>query len=482
MNADEIKRLKVARVKCDKSLLFFTRFFFNVLHKQKFIVNWHHKDLCEAFERVGKYIVVFLNINQPPRTSKTELAVNFIAKSLGENPGGNFLYITASDDLRSEVSVKIRDIVTCPEYIAMYGVELKKDQNAKNLWRTKQGGGLKTATIQGQITGFGAGQMIEHNELEDYIRNFEGCIILDDINKIGDALTENANNDKANKRIFDTIFSRKNSPDTPIINIQQRSGLDDATANLLEYYEGKDNYESIVLPIINEEGIPMWEWKFPLEDIESLKTNPKTSHMFETQYMQNPMPLEGMALAKGTIKTYKSIPTEIIEENGVKKEVEQGWNFAFIDTADEGKDNFAMPILRVIGNYVYLKDCIFDQENLTVQLSQVAGKLKEHDHFAQIVVETNSAGAFFKRTLALNHPDTEFWGQWSKGNKMARILSYAGIIKLYFLFPENPNPDVERYMNQVYRLLKTSKDKDDAPDALAGAAAHLELHYGLFND
>lgn len=480
MNVNEIKILKVARVKCDKSLLFFTRYFFKKLKNQKFITNWHHANLCDKFEDVADYKTLFLNINQPPRTSKTELAVNFVAQNLGRNPNGNYLYITASDDLRSEFSVKIRDIITSGEYQMMYGVRLKKDQNAKNLWRTEEGGGLKTATIFGQITGFGAGQMIDHNQdLEDFIRDFEGCIILDDINKIGDAESANANNTKAVKRIFDTILSRKNSADTPLINIQQRSGLEDATAALLMYYKDKPKVESIVLPIISPDGVPLWEWKFPIYEIESLKNNPLTAHMFQTQYMQNPMPLEGMAFPKSEIKTYKIIPTEIINENGVDKEVEQGWTFMVNDTADEGIDNFAGPIFQVIGDYIYLKDAIFDQENLTIQESQVQSKIKEHK-VRKILIETNSAGAYFKRRLQELMPEVEMFGQYSKVNKMARILGMAGLIKLYLRVPEDPNSTTERFMNQVYKLLKTSTKEDDAPDSIALAFAHLEMHYGLF--
>jgi len=470
MTVDEIKRLKVARVKCDKSLLFFTRYFFKVLKNQKFICNWHHKDLCEAFERVGNYKTHFLNINQPPRTSKTELAVNFVAKSLGENPCGNYLYITASDDLRSEFSVKIRDIVTSRDYKAMYGLELKKDQNAKNLWRTSQGGGLKTATIFGQITGFGAGQMIEHNqELEDYIREFEGCIILDDINKIGDAEAANVNNTKAINRIFDTILSRKNSPDTPLVNIQQRAGMEDATSALLEHYEGKPKVESIVLPIISPDGVPMWEWKFPLSEIESLKTGKRTAHVFETQYMQNPMPLEGLVFSKTELKHYENFP------NG------KYFIYACADTADEGDDNFAMPIMRVYPELqkVYVFDAIFDKHNLTIQEGQVCGKVKEHK-ISNMKIESNSSGAYFIRRCRELIPDVEIYGQYSKANKMARILSYSGIVKYHFRFPKNPNPTLEAFMNQVYRLLKTSKKEDDAPDSLAASAQHLEGYFHLF--
>lgn len=471
--------LDVARVKCDNSLSFFTRFFFKVLKNQKFIMNWHHENLCDAFTRAANYEIVFLNINQPPRTSKTELAVNFVCQNLGKNPSGNYLYITASDDLRSEFSVKVRDIITSKEYKAMYGVELKKDQNSKNLWRTLQGGGLKTATIFGQITGFGAGQMINHDkELEDYIRDFEGCIILDDINKIGDAEASNANNTKAVNRIFDTILSRKNTHDTPLINIQQRAGIEDATSALLEYYKDEPKKESIVLPIISN-GIPMWEWKFPITEIEKLKNNPKTKHTFETQYMQNPMPLEGLVYPD-KFKTYKEIPKEVTEENGEKVEKEQGWTFAVIDTADKGDDNFAFPIMQIIGSNVYLKDVVFNKNELLTQEDPVQQKSRQYK-IVKCVIETNSAGNYFMGRMRKKNKNVNWFGQWSSGNKMSRILANAGLLSRYLYVPEKPTGEMYRFLQQCYRLQKTSKKEDDAPDSLTIGFSHLEKHYKIFD-
>lgn len=480
MNASDIKKIKVARSKCDSSLMFFTRYFFKVLKNQKFIRNWHHDDLCDAFTRVANYETVFLNINQPPRTSKTELAVNYVAQNLGINPSGNYLYITASDDLRSEFSVKIRDIVTSIEYQQMYGIELKKDQNSKNLWRTKQGGGLKTATIFGQITGFGAGQMIEHNkELEDFIREFEGCIILDDINKIGDAESSNANNTKAIARIFDTILSRKNTHDTPLINIQQRAGIEDATSALLEYYEDEEKIESIVLPIISKDGVPMWEWKFPIKEIDKLRKSPKTAHVFETQYMQNPLPLEGL-LWPNRFKTYKELPTEKIKEGENEIEKIQGWNMSFVDSADKGDDHFSAPFGQVIGNRVYLTDVIFDKSELILQEPVIVSKSKTNNSILT-VVETNHAGNYFSKRIRLLMPKMKVFGQWSSANKMARILAMAGFIDKYLYVPENPSPEMTKFLNECYRLQKTSKNKDDAPDSLAGMFAHLEKYYRIFD-
>lgn len=487
MNFDSLTRneLLTARIECDKSQIFFTKFWFRVLRGSKFIINDHHHVIADHLKMIENYEIELLNINIPPRFSKTELAaVNMIARGIGMNPCSNWLYITASDELRAQTSVSIRDIVQHPYFKIMYGVELKRDQNGKNLWRTEKGGGLKTATIFGQITGFGAGQMIDHSaenkELEDFIRDFEGCIVLDDINKIDDTGQDNANNEKVLRVLFNTVLSRKNSSDTPIINIQQRAGLNDATAILQEFYTGNPKAKFLVMPVVSEDGKPLWEWKLSLSDIQNLKNNPKTAHIFETQYMQDPQHLEGQLFPKGCFKTYSEFPFEYVNEEG-NLVTESYFNFAFADTADEGADHFSMPIFRVYPrlNRAYLYDAIFDTSPLIKQVYAVVGKCKEHG-IRKMALETNGAGNFFKNRLEELMKWCEVYGRWNEKNKMGRMLSFAGLAKAYILIPENPNETVQKFLNQVYKILSTSKKEDDAPDSLCGAVSHLEMREGMF--
>lgn len=180
--------------------------------------------------------------------------------------------------------------------------------------------------------------------------------------------------------------------------------------------------------------------------------------------------LEGQVFPETSLKRYKDFPEKM-----------EYFTVAFADTADEGEDNFAMPIARVYGNRVYIIDAIFDQENLTIQEGQVQGKVKEHK-ISYIAVETNSFGAYFGRRMRELMPQIEIFGQYAKANKMGRVLANAGLIKMYFYFPENPNPTLERFMAQVFRLMKTSTDNDDAPDSLAGLAAYLEKYHGMFKE
>jgi PBSX family phage terminase large subunit len=180
--------------------------------------------------------------------------------------------------------------------------------------------------------------------------------------------------------------------------------------------------------------------------------------------------LEGQVFPESSLKRYKEFP-----------ENTEYFTVAFADSADEGMDHFAMPIGRVYGNRVYITDAIFDQENLTIQEGQVQSKVKEH-HISIICVETNSFGAYFIRRLRELMPGIELFGQYQKLNKTDRILAHAGLIKLYFYFPEKPNDTLQVFITQVVKILKTSKDQDDAPDALAGLCAYLERYHGMFKE
>ena len=180
--------------------------------------------------------------------------------------------------------------------------------------------------------------------------------------------------------------------------------------------------------------------------------------------------LEGQVFPEISLKRYREFPVNM-----------EYFTIGFADTADEGLDFFAMPIARVYGNRVYVFDCIFDQDNLTIQEGQVQSKVKEH-HIDHLTIESNNAGAYFIRRMRELIPKIEIFGQYSKLNKMARILANSGLVKMYFYFPEEPNNDLQRFMTQVVRLLKTSKDEDDAADSLTGLAAYLEKYHGLFKD
>lgn len=213
----DIYRTHLARLKCEESHLFFTRFFFKIRQGIKFKVNWHHELISDTIEGVltGKYKNVVITV--PPGSSKTEIAViNLIARGLAINPRARFLHLSGSDTLASLNSSQARDIVQSDEYQAMWPMKIADDAKAKKRWNVEIdgqiAGGVYATSLGGQITGFRAGHMAP---------GFQGAIIIDDPIKPDDAYSR-VKLDAANRKLLTTVKSRKANPETPIVIIMQR--------------------------------------------------------------------------------------------------------------------------------------------------------------------------------------------------------------------------------------------------------------------
>src|SRR5699024_10251770 len=120
--------------------------------------------------------------------------------------------------------------------------------------RTEAGGMIYGVGAGGTITGKGAGGMGGM---------FAGAILIDDISKPDDALSETM---RANtiEWFRGTLESRKNSPNTPIIVIQQRLHEQDLSGWLLGGGNGEE-WELLKIPALNDDGTSFWERQFPID-------------------------------------------------------------------------------------------------------------------------------------------------------------------------------------------------------------------------
>ena len=108
-------------------------------------------------------------------------------------------------------------------------------------------------------------------------------------------------------------------------------------------------------------------------------------------------------------------------------------------------------------------------------------KTKEYS-IVNWVVETNREGGYLSGRIRKILPNVDVHGQWNSGNKMDRIIMQAGFLNRYLYVPENPTNEMHLFLDQCYRLMKTSTKKDDAPDSLSLCSAHLEKFYRIFNE
>lgn len=288
------------------SLLNYVCWSFYKKNKKKFVINWHHVVICDALEDVyyGRRKNIIFNL--PPRYSKTEIIVKcFIEWSLLQNAKAKFLHLTYSEDLALDNSTEIRDSVKSPWFQKHCPLKTKKDSDSKKKWYTTEGGGVYATGTCGAITGFGAGEfeepedLKETDEISDWMVEelhetateiFSGAIIIDDPIKPDDAHSETLRN-KANNRLNSTILSRRNSANkTPIIIVMQRLHEDDMTGFCLNGGTSEE-FDVISLPAINAKGEALWAMKHSIEQLKAIEK--ADSFMYASQYMQDPKPMSG---------------------------------------------------------------------------------------------------------------------------------------------------------------------------------------------
>lgn len=486
---------KVIRYKCLASTLFLTRYCFKMKTNRKFIIGRHHELIAAALDRVLRGECRRLIINIAPRYGKTELAVkNFIAAGLAINPAAKFIHLSYSDNLALDNSEEVRDMVQEQWFTDIFPeVRIKKDSKGKKKWYTTEGGGVYATSTRGQITGFGAGQVDEEEEgclicgsdcewspdrlhdlseseeeevasANEFVpiwekgKKFGGAIIIDDAIKPEDAHSELLRN-KVNDRYDNTIVSRVNSRDTPIIIIMQRTHPNDLCGYLIDNegtVENGGEWEVLSLPCINDDSTALWPHKHTIDELKKMWV--RNPAVFESQYLQNPKPIEGLLYK--TLRTYKVLPPGVWPVRAVA------------DTADEGKDYLCMIVYVATSSGYYIIDVYYTQSGVEVTEPEAAVMLTKHEvKFAKI--ESNNGGKGWARSVEkicradLGNRRTTFkWYHQSK-NKHVRIFNAAAIVQNMVYFPEG----WERLWPIFYKavsgyLAKGGNLHDDAPDAL----------------
>ena len=293
---DEATKLAIYS-ECREDFHFFSKYMFKKRKNYKWEDNWHHKVICDALTRVYKGECKRLIINIPPRYSKTEIAVvNFIAWALGHCPDAEFIHTSYSGTLAVNNSAAAKHLVTTSFYKEIFpDTVIRWDKNSSSDWRTTAGGVVYATGASGTITGFGAGKMRP---------GFGGAVIIDDPQK-----ADEAHSDTMRNNVIDwfgnTLESRCNSPETPIILIMQRLHQGDLSGFLQEGGNG-EKWESIVIPALGEDGKALWDFKHTALDLKRMEeANP---YVFSGQYMQQPSPLKGGIIKPDQIQIVDALP------------------------------------------------------------------------------------------------------------------------------------------------------------------------------
>ena len=299
MNSDHLPYI---RQKCEDDFLFFLCYFFKKRYGFNFIVNSHHLQMVDALMRVYRGEIVFLIINMPPRYGKTEVVViSFAAWCIARNSASKFIHLSYSDDLALENSGQIKELITSEFFQELWPVSLKADSQSKKKWYTDTNGGMMAASAGGPVTGFGAGST-------DPNAPFAGAILIDDPLKPDDA-TSDKERGRVNKRLNSTIMSRRNSRRTPVILTMQRLHEEDMSGYVMAGGVGMIPHTLVIPAIDPVTKQALWPAKHTLEELKVLHL--ADQYDFSGQYMQKPVPDEGIFFRKDWFNWYDPAQTPV---------------------------------------------------------------------------------------------------------------------------------------------------------------------------
>ena len=471
---NQVRDIDLLKTWCLSDSLNFTRYFFKSRFHRKFVVGRHHRMIADALNKVFSGETKKLIINIAPRYGKTEQAVkNFIANGLALNPKAKFIHLSYSDDLARDNSRGVQEIMRDPEFQRLFDAKPTSPNTKK--WFTKQGGGLYAVSSAGQVTGFGAGLVDEvknaesdkdlNEALDEFLpeidgSTFGGAIIIDDPIKPDDALSALVRN-KVNNKFDTTIRNRVNSRNTPIVIIMQRLHEQDLCGFLMTKEPGE--WEVLSLPCIyNDESgeeKALWPFKQTIEELHDLRK--KNPFVFDTQYMQNPKPLQGLMYESG------------FAEYAIRPATKRCVRKCYVDVADTGADYLCAIIYdeTEIGNFIV--DVLYTQRPVEYTQPKLANMLTKHG-VAQCIIEANNGGRLFKNAVEkecriIGNNKTKFTAFHQKDNKQQRIFQNSADVQNICFMPQGWNLLFPEFYQAITSYMKVgNNDHDDAPDALTG--------------
>ncbi len=448
----------------------------------------HLKQICDTLEAFyyGKLkneveeVYSKLMIRVPPQHGKSRTLVNFTQWVLGKNNEERIITASRSDSQAADFSRYTRDGINEVKNIESQIIfsdifpktKVKKGDGGVQKWSLEgQHFNYLGVGVSGGVTGKGATLRI----MDDVVKDAETALSDNAMNKLwvwlsGTFSSRNSADGGEVKEIFCATLWGENDPQA-----------------ILEKTELGEWY-ILSMPIYNYNTDKML-----CEDFMSKKEFMKIKHrmerdkstkmIFHANYLCVAMSDdETKVFPESSLKRYKEFPASEKDDKG--NEIQNWFTISSCDLADTGNDHFSMPIARVYQNSrVYVFDAIHDNSlDLTKYYPETLDKIRTHK-ISEFYIETNSFGMWFKNhLLEENIIGLNVYGKNSTASKMSRILANAGLVKHYFYFPENPNPVLQKFIDQVCKLMKTSTKEDDAPDSLCAMAAYLDKFFNIFTD
>jgi predicted phage terminase large subunit-like protein len=256
---------------------------FAVLNKGRSLGHTPYlKLVAQTLTRVATGETKRLVVSMPPRHGKTFMgSICLSAWILAHHPSAKIIILTYGQELADRIAYAIREILRSEWYEDAFPTGVKKDRARLMDFVTTDGGGVRSLSIEGGVTGLGA----------DFI-------IIDDPVEIKDC-GNTKRLQRVNDLFDDEIQTRLDHPKTGcIVVIAHRISEDDLPGHVLQ----KGGWQQLKLPLIatrshtyDLEGGEVWNRKkgellrpdaFTKRDVQRRRDSKQPG--FETLQQQNP--------------------------------------------------------------------------------------------------------------------------------------------------------------------------------------------------
>lgn len=417
-----------------------------------------------------------LIVNLPSGWAKTYTYAHYCAFRIGTDPDGTFLSICSNDDLVKQMSRTIMNIIMTEQYGEVFeNLDYKKDP--KGLF-------LKATDSEWKIKG--------NNKACSYIAKSR------DSNTVGfrcyystfcDDMYKNPDESldmNLNRRLlvdYQTVWTERTAKGypkqfvlagtiwSPYDLMTQVIELEKTKREFIKHPKfdfteiSKDGKVVIIkVPALNEYGESNCPEIASTQELLDKKRSIST-YLWECNFMQHPIPPDGLPFDYKNLKTYQKVPPN-----------QYGYTKGAIDcNRRSGKDFFAFGIFQYNDEDWEFIDCMFTQVATTELYDDIVDKIQEH-HIVELVIETNAnEGLVTAIQERLDRRGISWCVIIEKFNTMPkaqRIDIAKGTAVKRIIYPAKGlfgiNTDVGKFMEQLVTYSAIGRNvHDDAPDDIA---------------
>lgn len=445
-------------------------YMFRILEGKPFIVEPIHNEVFELFQSIYEGKQNRVNLNVPPRAGKTTLCKYGVLYTLTRNPRSKIIYTSFNQGLLADISKEVAAMMEHPIYKAMYPQRIHLDaieaSPVDNFWRTyleattnkntytnrkittAQGGEVLFAAIGSQITGFGAGIR--------GAKEFSGMLIIDDANKPADIHSQNMR-DKVLRYYEETLLSRLNDSDIPILNVQQRLHIEDLSGHLIRKY----SFYTLRKPLLNVDGSCNIPSQYTEARINELKFN---DSMFQAQYQQEPIAEKGLIIKRAWWQRYD------IEAENCRGQIIITADTAFKET--KTADYSVLQTWELRKDKMFLRDMVVGKWEFP-ELIQAAKRMwtkwndaNKINRVQYLFIEDKASGTPLQQTLSNEGINAVAWRPQDfdyPDNKVARTKTLSWDVYRGMLYLPNNNEMSDYLINEASLFSEDlSHSHDDA--------------------